>query len=367
MRIALIHSRYQRQGGAETYFLNLVAKFAAAGHHIDIYIYKYDKQLFVPDNVKIRLYYRPGLPRILKKWHFAHWVYKQLKKHQYDITLSNTHTIGQQLLVCGGCHVSYLERLQKRSSLKNYIRIALERRAYQSSECIIAHSKQVASELIEYFPEFKHKVATLYPPCDLNVFKRVSRNKRADFKNQFGMSSQHINLVFPSSGNKKMKGHYLLLEAMELLETNRYTLFLAGLNEQPNRSNVRALGFVKDMSALFSAADLLILPSYYEAFGLVVVEALACGTPVVVSKYVGSSELITDKEGIIYQQQSPQILAEAIEEATKKKFDITEYFVQKNQLTIDQHITALKALGASVTDAPAVRHGRPKAEADSPR
>lgn len=344
MRIGLVHSQYRRQGGAETYFLDLVAGFAAAGHPIDVYVLKHDRLISVPDNVNIHLWRWLGLPKMLKKWCFANWVNRQLQKHQYDLTLSNARTTGQKIMICGGCHAGYLKRLQKRQSIKDQIELTLEKRAYQSANYIVAHSQQIAVELAEHYPEVQHKIVTLYPPCDIDRFRPLSVSKYTGLRRQFGMLDQRINLVFPSSGNKKMKGHYLLLDALKLLPTDRYQLFLAGCDDQPDQPNIHALGFVEDMPGLLSAADFVVLPSFYEAFGLVVIEALACGTPVVVSKHVGAAELITDKEGIIYQQQSPQCLAQAIETAADKHFDIAEDFCQQHQLTIDQHIAALAKL-----------------------
>lgn len=82
---------------------------------------------------------------------------------------------------------------------------------------------------------------------------------------------------------------------------------------------VTFLGFVSqhDLPVLYSAADLLLLPSLYETFGVVVLESLVLGTPVIISENVGAKDLI--KEGIngfVLPSLDPDIWAQTIMEAT---------------------------------------------------
>ncbi|HAM51452.1 MAG TPA: D-inositol-3-phosphate glycosyltransferase, partial [Nitrospiraceae bacterium] len=64
----------------------------------------------------------------------------------------------------------------------------------------------------------------------------------------------------------------------------------------------------------YSAADVLVIPSYYESFGLVALESLACGTPVVATRVGAMDTLIQDgKTGLLVETPSPRSLASAIE------------------------------------------------------
>jgi len=76
---------------------------------------------------------------------------------------------------------------------------------------------------------------------------------------------------------------------------------------------VRFLGFRKDSPDLIAAADLVILPSVAEAFGLVLTEALYLGTPVVATRVGGIPEIVDDGvDGILVPAANSAALAEAI-------------------------------------------------------
>jgi glycogen synthase len=77
---------------------------------------------------------------------------------------------------------------------------------------------------------------------------------------------------------------------------------------------VRFTGFVRDaeLKLLYGAADVAVAPSIYEPFGLVAVEAMACGTPVVVGDTGGLREIVADDAGLSVEPQDPDALAAAL-------------------------------------------------------
>jgi len=121
------------------------------------------------------------------------------------------------------------------------------------------------------------------------------------------------------------KGHYDLLCAMpELLRRWPDCLLLAP-GHGPLQSelisttrrlgienNVRFLGFVPDIRQVMAAADVLVLPSYKEAFGRVLIEAMSMGIPVVATDEAGPQEVVSPDVGLRVPFGNPRALASAI-------------------------------------------------------
>src|SRR5262249_45038271 len=68
-----------------------------------------------------------------------------------------------------------------------------------------------------------------------------------------------------------------------------------------------------EVAALMQESALLVLPSRIESFGMVLVEALACGTPVVSTRCGGPEEIVTEEVGALAAPDNPEALAEAID------------------------------------------------------
>ncbi|GAG93309.1 unnamed protein product, partial [marine sediment metagenome] len=151
---------------------------------------------------------------------------------------------------------------------------------------------------------------------------------------------------FTPSTSHKRKGFLPLLTAFKQLPEDDYELLVAGdklpVSNVPN--NVRCLGFVSDMAELYASVDITVLPSYYEPFGLVVPESLACGTPVIISEHVGAKDLINDNYGIVIPSVTVNAIKQAIEQARQQQFTIPEDFAQQHQLTLPAHIQQLKTV-----------------------
>ena len=115
------------------------------------------------------------------------------------------------------------------------------------------------------------------------------------------------------------KGLSFLLDVFNELPELRLKIIGFGVLEEQLRSkaknNIEFLGAIdnKKLPMYYQSADVFILPSKSEPWGLVIEEALNNGTPVIVSDRVGCREtLVTDKTGLVFQCGSPQSLKDAI-------------------------------------------------------
>jgi len=106
-------------------------------------------------------------------------------------------------------------------------------------------------------------------------------------------------------GNSERKG---LSTVLEFAGTSTYPVRLVGPKDVEDE-NVRAVGRVsqRELARLYSGALATIHPAKFEAFGNVVLESLACGTPVVTTKTCGASELLDDRCGVVSDDLSEGI------------------------------------------------------------
>ncbi len=343
MRIAIIHHQYQRKGGMERYLFDLLEGFSQGSDHSTVLVYKQDKSLPPLENTEVIKYSLNWLPRVLRKYFFAYRLSRGYNRDSYDCTISLMRSMSQDLIVSGGTHCGFLAHTDKKPSIWDRCEIYAEQKSFMISKGIIAHSRMVADEIQRYYAIEPEKIHCILPPINTQQFHSGIRKSRETLRQKWNIKSDKMTLLFPSTGHKR-KGIEPLLKALELLPQDRYELLIAGdkitKNKLPN--NVRCLGFVTDMAELYAAVDITILPSYYEPFGLVVPESLACGTPVIVSPFVGAKDLLNDSYGIVMPSVSVHAIKQAIERASQQQFAIPENFSQEHDLTIEAHIKKIK-------------------------
>jgi glycosyltransferase involved in cell wall biosynthesis len=139
--------------------------------------------------------------------------------------------------------------------------------------------------------------------------RRAARDR---ILSEFGLPKTATIFLFAGELTRGRKGLGTLLRALALLPAaSDARLIVAGhaqgspLVGEADRLGVRDrvvfCGFRRDLPALMAGADAFVLPTRYDTFGLVVLEALAVGTPVIVSspEYCGAAELVTEASGVL--------------------------------------------------------------------
>ena len=122
----------------------------------------------------------------------------------------------------------------------------------------------------------------------------------------------------------EQKGLTYLLDAMSLLTVKDIRLFIVGDGELRNelenkvkelhlQDSVTFLGYRKDISECINSFDFCVLPSVFEGFGLVAIEAFMSGKTLVATDIPGLNEVVTNKNGILVPAKDPAALASAID------------------------------------------------------
>jgi glycosyltransferase involved in cell wall biosynthesis len=329
MQITLIHHQYALGGGMEAYLHNLIQELLRQNHQVTLWVNKVDSRLPVPQGLNLKVLRHKFLPKFLQKWYFAFALPHHLQKDQAEVIISTTRSLYQDITIVGGTHKGYLKSL-KTWRLKDLGELWLEKEAYRRSKKIVAHSPMIRAELHELYHLPPEKMIMLYPPVDARKFTFSPHAPHQPFR-----------LLFPSTSHKR-KGGGLLLEAFKLLPRAEFELWIAGrsFREAEQLPNVKYLGFV-DLSTVYREVDLMVLPSWFEPFGLVVVEALSSGVPVLISKFTAAKALVNQDEALILEEMTPPALADLLKQARTYEFKLKPNFIERHGLTIEDHVKAL--------------------------
>jgi UDP-glucose:(heptosyl)LPS alpha-1,3-glucosyltransferase len=181
----------------------------------------------------------------------------------------------------------------------------LERRQYlgRQQPLILVNSEMVRSHFRQYYGAPPVELRVLYSAIDPSRFAVHDRpRRRLLWREQWGIRTDETVGLFAAM-NYRLKGLEPLLHAVARMPLHRpFRLLVAGSRRTRGyerlaqrlgiNDRVHFLGPRRDMLHCYFAADFLVHPTFYDPCSLVVLEALACGLPVITSRYNGASELL---------------------------------------------------------------------------
>ena len=171
---------------------------------------------------------------------------------------------------------------------------------------LIALTDQVKSDLMRLYAVPAEDIAVLpngYSQTEFNT--RRTRQERAGRRAELGYSPDAKVVIFVANELERKGFGPLLRGISRLQDPNVYLLAVGRLNPQAYAGEIEQLGLTSrvrftgpssDVASYYAAADVFALPTQYEAWGLVIVEALACGLPVLTSRLAGAAAVV--QEGI---------------------------------------------------------------------
>jgi D-inositol-3-phosphate glycosyltransferase len=341
-------------GGMNVYVSELAIALGKLGHQVDIFTHAHSEEhpaiMEITPNVrlihlttrspdkldKISLYpYLPEITNRLEEFRtaqgysydamFSHywlsgWIGQKLKNRWNVPHLVMFHTLGRVKNTLGTG--------ENEPELRTYTESAL----MQDADRIIASTPREKYVLQNLRGAKNNNIAVI--PCGVNL-KLFHPVKRREARQQVGLTNEKCLL---SVGRiEALKGLDRLIAAIALLQDipNVKLLICGGGN--PNEiENLRAVvtrlgvsGRVElrepipqeQLAAYYSATDIFVLPSYYESFGMVALEALACGTPVVTTN-IGDLRYIIDSgvTGYVAKDNSPGQLSRTLRLALATDF-----------------------------------------------
>jgi D-inositol-3-phosphate glycosyltransferase len=260
----------------------------------------------------------------------------------YDILFSHYWLSGEVAcllrpqLPAGWAHIAHTLGLVKNRTLaagarpEPALRIRVEGEIAQQADLLIASTTEEQADLIEGYGADPERVVVVPPGVDLSVFQPIDRTEA---RRKIGYGPGRL-LLFVGR-LERLKGVEVAIHALALLRDRAHEdvrLLILGEDSTDGdesekerlkaiattagvRDQVDFLGSVAhhELPYFYSAADVCVMPSYSESFGLVGLEAQACGRPVVGSGVTGLRSVVRDEvSGYLIDSHDPATYAERI-------------------------------------------------------
>lgn len=201
---------------------------------------------------------------------------------------------------CGNCPNLTTNFKMKRDNTATMWKIKKNIYKYSNINIIVA-SKYMLRTVRESPLISKFNIHYIPFGIDLNIFKPTNSIIE---KEKFGISKDSVVMCFRSS-TSEFKGLHYIKEILHSLNTNIPICLLTFgekllLEEFKNKYKIIELGWVKDRRLLMSAyntADFFLMPSTQEAFGMMAIEAMACGKPIITMDGTSLPEVIFAPDG----------------------------------------------------------------------
>jgi glycosyltransferase involved in cell wall biosynthesis len=198
--------------------------------------------------------------------------------------------------------------------LDHFLHRVMEPPAFARAKRIVVPSNGLARELRLQYPSAGDKVEVLANPVDTERMRPPADFDRARRRAELGLGSDDIGLLFVALGHFERKGLPLILNAMKNLPPNVKLHVVGGEKSLTDAYHQQAQalgigqrvafhGMQRDVRPFLWASDLFCLPSVYEVFPLVVLEAAASATPILATPLNGVEDFIRDGfNGLIVQR-----------------------------------------------------------------
>jgi len=328
-------------GGMNVYVRELARRLGQRGHRVDIFTRSREPRAPRTEEVahQVQLVYLPAGPGEASKEELYRYLpefvrgviaYAEAHGGPYDLVHSHYwlsgwagqilkarwnvphlimfHTLGEAKVAVGGREPSH--------------RLQAERHIAQEADRIVCASRNEAETLARLYKVPREKTAVIPCGVDTDLFRPLDRREA---RRLLGLPLERPIALFVGR-LEPVKGLDTLLRALSQLPSSVLLLVVGGdegdnAGRQCLRELARNLGVEGQVAfrpavphemlpLWYNAADVCVIPSHYESFGMVALEAMACGVPVVASRVGGLQETVIDgATGLLVWPPRPDVLA----------------------------------------------------------
>jgi D-inositol-3-phosphate glycosyltransferase len=335
-------------GGMNVYIQEIARELGRRGHKVDVFTrsHKPDHtQLMEMGNGVRLIHIETGIDEEIPKVAFYSYLqnfmcgiesFRSSNTIHYDVIHSHywlSGLTGKQLQIWW--HIPHIIMFHTLAAVKNSIglgmdepelRVENERELVHICDRIIAATAREKNELIQHYGASGEGISVIPCGVDLNLFKPQNKNRA---RLELGLDHQKVLLYVGRL--EPLKGlEQLLVAISKTITPDKIRLIIIGgddysqdrINELQKmaaelhiQNSISFLGSVNHdkLPMFYNAADVSVIPSYYESFSLVALESLACGTPVITTDVGDLKNIIRQPEaGYIVKDNSPDLLASKI-------------------------------------------------------
>lgn len=366
MRVALVVERFEPAGGGVEHAVwNVANGLAEAGDEVHVIA----RQAVGNGSLRLHRVRVPTFWQPLRVARFSAKAAGEARRGDYDVVHSFCRTRHQDVFNAGGgSHAHYMQSAYgragaalRRASPRHALQLWMERRIFadprQLIQCV---SKLVRDQIAERFGVDAERLVVVHNGVDVERFRLCDEGAaRSELRAEFGAADRLV-WLFAGSGWRR-KGLDTALAALSMCRDSKAQLWVAGRDDpRPWRrlaeargvaERVRFVGNRGDVERCYAAADALLLPTRYDAFALVVLEAGAAGLPVVVSEAAGAAELVGNCGIVVRDPEDARGFADAMNRLSDPELRAQQGAAGRRTAAMHDwhsHVEQLRALYARV-------------------
>ncbi len=371
MKIALLHKRFDCLGGTERYVFQFANWLSEKGNDVTVVC-----QNGITENQRITIHKIKGFkkPSIAQVFSYAFGCQKFLQKNKFDAVFGFGKTIKQDIYrTGGGLHEDFLQKKMAYKSNHLFAKfnplhqtiIRIEKQIFKKGnfQKIAAVSNMLKNDIMSKYSVPNEKIVVVHNGVNLRLFEPISSDgEKIKMRKKLNISDDKPICLFVGNDWRRKGLNELLFALSRLSKKPRLLVVGKGdINEYANFSkklglsagDVIFIGATTNPLVYYQSADFFALPTWFDPFANVCLEAIACGLPVITTSQNGASEALDDNKDSLLLK-SPNDIDSLLETISllmddKKLLEMKSYALSKrNSIGIEGNFSLMLKIAAGL-------------------